>query len=71
MHMIVMMVLLAGCDSEGSCETEGAYQCSGEVLEVCTDGAWVEEEDCAAEELVCHAEGGHCMEAMDMDDSGM
>jgi hypothetical protein len=62
------LALVAGCGTTAEDCTEGAYQCAtGEILEMCTDGAWAEEEDCAALGLMCHAEMGHCM-AMD---SGM
>ncbi|MCO4745345.1 MAG: hypothetical protein KC912_11200 [Proteobacteria bacterium] len=61
------LVAACGTTADEDC-TDGAYQCAtGEILEMCTDGAWAEEEDCASLGLMCHAEMGHCM-AMD---SGM
>ncbi len=49
-----------GDDGHEHC-TEGEYICSGDILQVCVDDAFVDEEDCAAEGLTCHAEMGHCM----------
>jgi hypothetical protein len=70
--MLVTMLagLGAGCgDKAASCEEEAAHQCDGDVLQVCSDGTWEDEQDCAADGMMCHAEGGHCMEMAD--DSGM
>ena len=54
---------------------DGEYRCDlDEVLEVCIDGAWELDTDCAAIGAMCHAEMGHCMvddTGMDMDDTGM
>ncbi len=49
-------------DSAGACES-GDFQCTDdEVLLKCDDdGAWVDEADCAADGMECHADMGHCM----------
>ena len=59
---------ILGCgDKDGTCDSSGAYQCAGDVLQVCSDdGAWVDDTDCAEVGMTCHAEMGHCM----ADDSG-
>lgn len=66
---VFALSLFAGCGttSEDSC-TDGAYRCTeGEILELCTDEAWAEDENCMDLGLMCHAEMGHCMAG----DSGM
>ena len=64
------MILLAavaslslGCDGESACETEGVYQCDGDTLQVCTDGAWEIDEECPDSDMICHDMGddSHCM----------
>ena len=61
---------LAACGAKGgACETEGAYQCDGTMLQVCdADLAWADDTECAELGMECHAEMGHCMDMGD--DSG-
>jgi hypothetical protein len=65
--MRAWFVLAAGaaavaCDGGGEpCDTEGAVQCDGDTLQVCTDGEFVDDEDCADEGMACMADMGHCM----------
>lgn len=68
--VLALTGLVACGGGEETCEAE-SYQCTdAEVLQVCTDGAWVDEEDCAAIDMMCHAEMGHCMD-MSEDDTQM
>ncbi len=70
LFLLLPLTLLACGDAEDACE-EGAYTCDGDTLQVCdADGAYVDDTDCAALGLMCHAEMGHCMD-MSGDDSGM
>ena len=65
---LALSALFTACGGGSDCEEE-AYQCVGEMLQQCVDGAWADEEDCGAlDGMVCHAEMGHCMAA---DDTGM
>jgi len=67
--IIGSILLLAACavddahtdDHDHDCEI-GEHQCDGDVLEICDEAeGWVTEEDCAASEMMCHADMGHCM----------
>lgn len=62
-------VSAVGCGDEDACE-DGALGCSGDVLSSCKDGAWLELEDCAASEEICHDMGddSHCMPEGAMDE---
>jgi len=67
--LAALSALAVGCGKD-DCE-DGYYECDGDVLLVCDGGELIEDEDCAASEMICHAMGGgddHCMEegAMDM-----
>jgi len=42
----------------GSCSVEGDRRCSGDALEVCSDGRWTVEEDCGASGAWCDTELG-------------
>ncbi len=58
---ISSLVPLAGCgNGEEECVDE-EYSCNGDMLMLCVEGVLEEEEDCAAQEMMCHAEMGHCM----------
>ena len=57
----ILATLLTGC---GTTCTEAEFTCDGEVLMECVDGELVESEDCAADNMICHAMGDgtdHCM----------
>jgi hypothetical protein len=41
--------------------TEEEVRCDGTLLQTCTEGAWVTEEDCADRGLECMEAHGHCM----------
>lgn len=61
--VMVVVGLASGCGGDGGADacTEGEHQCDGDVSQVCTDGAWVDEEDCVAEDMgTCSAETGEC-----------
>ena len=60
--MLMLAALLSWGCGEDTC-TAGAHRCAGDMLEICEDGAWVEDEDCTASEMVCHDMGdaSHCM----------
>lgn len=68
--LLALPLALVACgDKDAACE-EGAYQCDGNVLQVCdADGAFVDDTDCDTVNMECHAEMGHCMDMGD-DDSG-
>ena len=53
-----------GCDSEDDC-IDGAYRCTGTVLEQCKANAFEVLEDCASlgSDIECHADHGHCMKS--------
>ena len=58
------MLLLAACSGEEpktGCDTEGAFQCTGNILESCTGGEWTQSADCDADGGTCDAEAGECM----------
>ena len=65
LFILPALLFVVACGDK-ECEEE-AYQCDGDILQVCSDGAWEDDEDCGAQDLMCHAEMGHCMA---MDDSG-
>jgi len=46
------------CENPSTC-TEGSKQCSGTKVQTCTNGAWVDGEDCAASQKVC--QNGACV----------
>jgi hypothetical protein len=58
------LALTFACSSKEEGCAKGAYQCVETMLQVCKDGAWTDEEDCAANTMVCHDMGSmsHCME---------
>ena len=65
--IFLFSAILTGCGdkADGECETD-ARQCTDEnVLQVCSDGAWTDEEDCVASDMICHqmddASQSHCM----------
>jgi hypothetical protein len=55
------VLLFWGC-GEAAC-TDDAYRCTGDMLAVCEDGVWVDDEDCTESAMVCHDMGddSHCM----------
>ncbi len=67
--LIVGLGLVVGCGDEesGPCST-GDKKCSGQQIQLCTDGVWGEAESCPSNES-CHDMAGdtvdHCM-AMEM-----
>ena len=72
--LLAPVFLACGSGSDAECETS-EYNCDGTILQECgDDGMWVDSEDCADLNMVCHAEMGHCMAGdteEDMSDSGM
>ena len=62
---LATLTLTFACSSkkEEGC-VNSTYQCVDTLLQVCKEGAWVDEEDCAANNMVCHDMGSmsHCME---------
>lgn len=66
-----LAVIACGDKDDAACETEGAYQCDGTMLQICdVDLAWQDDTECGEMGMECHAEMGHCMD-MDGEDSGM
>jgi hypothetical protein len=64
---LVVVACAAACNGGGeSCDTEGAVQCAGDTLQVCTDGEFTDSQDCAADGQVCDDSMGHCMAASGM-----
>jgi hypothetical protein len=65
---LLLLALTIACTEKeeeteaGTC-TSGDLQCDGDTLQACTEGAWENAQDCAAEGMICHEEMGHCMEA--------
>lgn len=60
---VALLTLLAACGgAEDEC-TADTHSCDGDILRVCVDGAWEEEEDCSAAAQICHDMGddSHCM----------
>lgn len=60
----VCALSLVAC-AGGDCE-DGEFRCpdgnlEAGVLEECHGGVWEVHEDCAAVNMVCHEEMGHCM----------
>jgi len=68
---LLLLLPTAACgDKAGACDTEGAVQCDGSVLQVCSaDLSWEDDMDCADMGMECHADMGHCMD-MGGSDSG-
>jgi hypothetical protein len=62
-HTLLAIAFLAGCGDKVDCEVD-TYQCTdGEMLQVCdADAGWIDDQDCAEADLMCHAEMGHCMD---------
>jgi hypothetical protein len=56
-----LALVFTGCNGNDSCETEGELRCDGDVLQECVDGKFEDDEDCAANDMICHIEMGHCM----------
>ena len=71
LSLVSLLFFLAACgDKDGACESEGAYQCDGTMLQVCSaDLVWQDDTECADVGMECHAEMGHCMD-MGGSDSG-
>jgi hypothetical protein len=61
---------LAACGGDPECTT-GEFDCDGDMLLECVDEVWEDSQDCAADGMMCHADGGHCMEMSETMDSGM
>ena len=59
----MLAAIALGCGGEKRC-AEKTYQCVENTLQICKSGEWVDEEDCAADGMICHAMGSmsHCME---------
>ena len=51
--MVAGALISCGDDKEEGCE-EGVFQCDGDVLQVCLDGGFEDEEDCAESGMMCH-----------------
>ena len=60
--------LVGGCGDAEDCQ-ENTFACEGNVLQRCQDGAFVDVEDCGANE--CEADAGHCHEAGEHDEHAM
>lgn len=62
---VAVSIGLMGCAAEedSGCDS-GALQCQEGALEVCVDGVWEVQEDCAANGQICHEMGdlSHCMD---------
>jgi len=61
---LAALTLIFACTTKEEGCAEGTHQCADTMLQVCTSGAWVDEEDCAAGNMICHDMGSmsHCME---------
>lgn len=68
--MILSLGLWAcAVDEDTGCDND-ALQCHEDALEICVDGVWEVQEDCAANAQICHEMGdmSHCMDdGSDMD----
>lgn len=68
--LLALSLAACGDKEDAACETEGAYQCDGTLLQVCgADLVWEADTECADLGMECHAEMGHCMD-MGGEDSG-
>jgi hypothetical protein len=59
--VLLLPLLGVGCEGGEDCTTEGEFRCDGDVLQECVDGSFEDNEDCADDGMMCHAEMGHCM----------
>ena len=61
---LAALTLTLGCSSKEEGCAEKTFQCAGTMLQQCKAGDWVDSEDCAANNMVCHDMGSmsHCME---------
>jgi hypothetical protein len=67
--MLILLSFLFACGDK-----ETTLQCTEDVLQECdADGSCTDVEDCAAADQICHdmGEDSHCMDAGEMDDTGM
>jgi hypothetical protein len=60
--MFGWILLLVACEAEPEpCDFQGQTRCQGTVAEMCSEELfWEEDEDCAAQGVVCDEVSGRC-----------
>ena len=59
--LFVLPFVGGGCSGGDDCPTEGEMRCDGDTLQECVDGRFEDDQDCAADGMMCMADMGHCM----------